>query len=168
MAYYDALKAKWATLAGTTDQKLTAINALTVPGPNADVAVSAVVGKLMLMGAFLQLQAFAQGVTNNDATHDNALAAAKMLMALVSVPSAPAFHTSDANDYATIKSMMDAILAQESAAPGSTGFTQSVHDTLLGLAATVVPWWQASVAAAGGGLTSPVNANDLVAAGGLS
>lgn len=34
MAYYDALIAKWATLnTGTLAQKLTQINALTVPGP---------------------------------------------------------------------------------------------------------------------------------------
>lgn len=32
MAYYDALKTEWALLSGTTAQKLTAINALTVSG----------------------------------------------------------------------------------------------------------------------------------------
>lgn len=32
MAYYDALVAEWATLTGTTTQKLAAINALTVSG----------------------------------------------------------------------------------------------------------------------------------------
>jgi hypothetical protein len=34
--------------------------------------------------------------------------------------------------------------------------------------AQVTPWWQASVANNGGGLTSPVSAADLAAAGGLS
>lgn len=33
MAYYDALKTQWATLTGTTAQKLAAINAATVAGP---------------------------------------------------------------------------------------------------------------------------------------
>lgn len=33
MAYYDALIAKWATKSGTTEQKLAAVNADTVPGP---------------------------------------------------------------------------------------------------------------------------------------
>jgi hypothetical protein len=32
MAYYDALKTQWATLTGTTAQKLAAINAMTVSG----------------------------------------------------------------------------------------------------------------------------------------
>jgi hypothetical protein len=43
MAYYTALVAKWATLApDTTANKLAAINALTVAGPNGDVQVSSV------------------------------------------------------------------------------------------------------------------------------
>lgn len=33
MAYYDAMITKWASLAGTTEQKLAALNAATVPGP---------------------------------------------------------------------------------------------------------------------------------------
>jgi len=33
MAYYDALIAKWATLTGTTQEKLDQINTLTVPAP---------------------------------------------------------------------------------------------------------------------------------------
>jgi hypothetical protein len=161
MAYYDALVAKWGdgTLTGTTDQKLAAINALGVAGPKADVPVSIVVGRLMLSGAYLTLAAFAKGATNGTQTHDDALTAAQMLMALITTPNAPAFATSDPADYATIKGMMDAVLAQEVAQPGSTGFTQAVHDGLLSLAETSIPWWQAN------GYTSPFNANDLAAAG---
>jgi hypothetical protein len=160
MAYYDALVAKWATLApGTTAQKLAAVNALTVAGPNASVAVSAVVGKLMLLQAYLSLAAFAQGSTNNNATHDTALGAAKMLMTMISIPNAPAFQMSDTTTFATVKGMMDAILAQEVAAPGSTGFTQAVHDALLALCATTIPWWQSA------GYPGTFNGHDLVAAG---
>lgn len=159
MAYYDALAAKWATLTGTTASKLSQINVLTLPGPNADVAVSAVVGKLMLSGAYLPLAAFAQSAMNSTVTHDNALGAAKMLMAIITTPNAPSFQMSDPASYAGIKGMMDAILAQETATPGSTGFTQMVHDALLALAATTVPWWQAN------GYSSPFNTNDLAAAG---
>ena len=158
MAYYDALKVKWATLSGTTAEKLAAINALTVAGPNVDVAVSTVVGKLMLTGAYLPLAQFAQGANNADQTHDAALAAAKTLMALVAVPNAPAFAMSDAASFTAIKQMMDAILAQESAAAGSTGFTSAVHDALLSLCATTAPWWQAK------GYTSPIGQGDLDAA----
>jgi hypothetical protein len=162
MTYYDALTAKWATLPGTTAQKLAAVNAAMAAGPNVDVGVSAVVGKLVLTGAYLPVAAFAQSVPTNTTTHDNALGAAKMLMAMVMSPNAPAFQMSDPTTFATVKGMMDAILAQESAAAGSTGFTQAVHDALLALCATTVPWWQSA------GYSSPISQNDLVAAGGLT
>lgn len=163
MAYYDALKANWAVLSSqTTDAKIAELNALRVAGPNVDVQVPAVVGALMLTGAYLPLAAFAQGSANGNATHDTALFAAKMLMAMVTSPNAPAFQMSDAQIYATVKGMMDATLAQEIASPNSTGFTQAVHDALLALAATTIPWWQE------GGLNGPVSGADLVAAGGLT
>jgi hypothetical protein len=168
MAFYDALIAKWATLTGTTAQKIAAVNALTVTGPNVDVPVSAVVGKLMLMQVYLPLASFAQGSTTGVATHDNALFAAKMLMAMVTTPNAPIFQMSNAQDFATIKEMMDAILAQETAASGSTGFTQAVHDALLGLCATTIPWWQATITQGGGGLSGPVSLADLGPAGNLT
>ena len=34
MAYYDALITQWKQLSGTTQEKLNAINAMTVPDPN--------------------------------------------------------------------------------------------------------------------------------------
>lgn len=145
MVYYDALKTKWATLTSTTtDAKLAEINDLKVPGANVDVPVSTVVGKLMLAGAYFTLEAFAGGATNGTQPHDTALIAAKMLTTIIGIPNAPGFQMSDPTTYAQVKGMMDAILAQETATPGSTGFTQSVHDTLLGLCATTVPWWQSA------------------------
>jgi hypothetical protein len=169
MTYYDALVAKWATLApGTTAQKLAAVNALTVAGPTVDVAVSAVVGKLILLQAYLTLAAFAQGAANSDATHDTALGSAKMLMTVISIPNAPPFQMSSPTTYATVKGMMDAILAQETAAAGSTGFTQAVHDALLALCGTTVTWCQANgypnAQIGGGGITLV----DLANAGGLT
>jgi hypothetical protein len=162
MAYYDALVTKWATLTGTTADKLAAVNAATVAGPNVDVTVPQIVGYLLLHGAYLPVAAFAQGATTGDATHDAALAAAKTLMAAITVPNAPTLGMSDPSTYAIIKGMADAVLAQETASPGSTGFTQAVHDGLLALAATTTPWWQAN------GYGGPFNTNDLAAAGGLA
>lgn len=159
MAYYDALKAEWATLTGTIAEKLAAVNAATVAGPNVDVTVPQIVGYLLLNGAYLPVSAFAQGATTGNATHDAALAAAKTLMAAITVPNAPTLRMSDPSTYAIIKGMADAVLAQETASPGSTGFTQAVHNGLLALAATTVPWWQAN------GYASPLNGHDLVAAG---
>lgn len=47
MAYYDALIAKWATLSGTTAQKLAAINALTIAAPQpAIVEATAIVNAI--------------------------------------------------------------------------------------------------------------------------
>jgi hypothetical protein len=160
MAYYDAFVTKWATLApGTTAAKLAALNALTVAGPNIAVEVSSVVGKLMLTQAYLPLSAFAQTATNSNTTHDNALTAAKMLMAMITSPNAPAFHMEDPTIFGTVKGMVDAILAQELATPGSTGITQSVHDALLALCATTIPWWQAN------SYPRPFDMGDVAAAG---
>jgi hypothetical protein len=161
MAYYDALIAKWATLTGTTAEKLATINALTVAGPRSDTQVSSVLGSLMLGGAYLTLYSFAQGTFNGDAMHDQALGAAKLLMAITSNPNAPAFNMSNPDRYAQIAGMLGAIMAQEAAAPGTTGVTQTVHDGLLALCETTLPWWQAN------GYTSPFSENDLIAAGGL-
>jgi hypothetical protein len=145
MAYYDALVAIWPTVQGAdTATKLAALNAQTVAGPNRDVQTHEVIGQLVLSNAFLPLAKFAQGTFTGDTTHDNALGAAMMLMAVVQSPNAPLFKTSDPTAFAQIKALTDAILAQETAAPGSTGFTQSIHDSLLSLASTTVPWTQAN------------------------
>ena len=161
MSYYDALIAKLATLSGTDAEKIAAVNALTVPGPRVNVAVSSVVGQMILSGVYLKLATFAKSAPTGDPTHDTALAYAATFMALVTSPNAPEFATANPTSYAIIQGMMDAILAQETASPGSIGFTQAVHDGLLGLSATAVPWWQASVAHGGGGLNGSVSQNDL-------
>lgn len=162
MAYYDNLVAQWATLTGTVDEKLAAINAQTVAGPNVDVAVSTVVGVLMLSGSYLSIAAFANTAPNADPVHDGALISAKTLMALLTIPNVPPFAMSDPTTYARIKGMADALLAQELASSNSTGFTQAVHDALLALPATVLPWWKVN------GYTSPFSQSDLDAAGGLT
>lgn len=58
MAYYDSMKAKWATLAGTTEQKLAALNALLVTG----AAVPAIVSPSQLLNTivFADLSALTQ------------------------------------------------------------------------------------------------------------
>lgn len=160
MAYYDALIAKWPSVAGaTTADKLAALNAEVVAGPNVDVGVSTVLGELLLAGAYFPLEAFSQGEANGDVVHDSALAAAKSLVKLLANPNATVFEMSDSTKYAQIKGMMDVILAQELAQQGSTGFTQSVHDTLLALSSTTQTWWQAN------GYRRAINMGDVVVAG---
>jgi len=154
MAYYDALKALWATLpAGdTTAQKLAAVNAVTVAGPNVDVAVSSVVGYLALNGKLAGLQKYA----GNPPATEAGLAAAE-LASLLMCPNAPVFGTSSAEAYATIHGFLAAI-----AGDANSGLTSADVVALLALAATSVPWWQAQ------GYTSPFGADDLIAAGGLA
>ena len=162
MTNYAPLVAVWPSLTGTTDQKLAQINSMTSVGPMADVSVPQVVGFMLLSGAYLPGSKFAQGAVTGNGVHDAALLAMQTLMAVITVPNAPGLNMSNPTVYAEIKGMADAVLAQETATPGSTGFTQTVHDGLLALAATTVPWWQAN------GFTSMFDSGDLAAAGGLT
>jgi hypothetical protein len=154
MAYYDALIARWATLAGTTAEKLAVINSLTVEGPAADVAVSAVVASLALSGKLAGLQAYAQNPP--ESANPEALVAARELVALMSSPNAPAFRMSDPVVYAPVQGFLTALTAD-----AATGVTADDHAALLALAATTIPWWKAN------GYASPVSQGDLDAAGGL-
>jgi hypothetical protein len=154
MAYYDALIARWATLAGTTAEKLAAINALTVAGPTTDVSVSAVVAYLALSGKLAGLEAYAQNPPSN--ADAQALVAARELVALMSSPNAPPFRMSDPAVYATVEGFLSALVAD-----AATGITAENQAALLALAATAIPWWQAS------GYASPISQGDLDAAGGL-
>lgn len=60
MAYYDSFKAKWALQAGTTEQKLAAINALMITGPAipAIVTPSQIINTIVFadLAALTQLQ----------------------------------------------------------------------------------------------------------------
>ena len=154
MAYYDALVARWATLSGTTAQKLAAINALTVAGPMTDVAVTSVVATLALSGRLAGLQAYAQNPPAN--ANAQALTAARELVALLSSPNAPPFRMSDPTVYATVQSFLAALVGDT-----ATGVGAADEVALLGLAATIVPWWKAN------GYASPISQGDLDAAGGL-
>ena len=142
MIDYSALRSIWPTLSGTVADKVATINAMTVVYP--------------------ALASFAASAGNGNATHDAALGAAKVLMAWVTAPNAPRIKMSDPTVYATVSGMAAALVAQETAAPGSTGFTAPFSASLIGLSASTTPWWQAN------GLTGPVTEPDLANAGGLS
>ena len=66
---------------------------------------------------------------------------------------------SDPNVFAAFNSLADAIVAQESASPGTTGCTQAVLNGLLALAQTTLPWWQAN------GFNAPLAVSDATNAG---
>jgi hypothetical protein len=164
MAYYDALVAKWATLSGTTAQKLAAINALTVAGPIVDVRVSAVVGYLGVNAKMSGLQSYAaNAVAGQNGATTTSVIAARELVAIMNCPNAPAFQMSNPTIYAAMETMLEALVADS-----TSGITAGDQAALLALAATSIPWWSAPVAQGGGGLSGPISEADLEAAGGLS
>lgn len=139
MAYYDALVAKWATLSGTTAAKLAAINAMTVPGP---VAPS-IVQSYKIYNAIVPSEFTALTAANQQLVRDI------LGMGVV-----------DVSPGTSIRSRLLSIFPS-----GTATFT-----ALASLAATfntTIPWWQATVAQGGGGLSSPVTQADLDAVGGL-
>jgi len=150
-----ALSQLWPSLTGsTTSAKIAQVNAMTVAGPNVDVSISQVAGFLLLQGIYPTIASFAQGSTNGNAAHDGALMAAKTFMAWVALPSVPSVHMGLSDVYTAVTAMGNAMVAQETASPGSTGFTQAILNGLLALAQTTQPWWQAN------GFSGPVTALD--------
>jgi len=141
MAYYDALIAKWATLSGTTAQKLAAVNAATVAAP-ADPAIipSYAIYNALDPAEFVGLTAAQQQRVRD-----------LFGMGTVDV-------SSGTNARAMLVSIFGAGTATRAAL---VAVVQSYENKTQ-------PWWQASIADGGGALGSPVSVDDLIAAGGLS
>jgi len=140
---YDALITLWATLTGTTDAKLAIVNAKVVTG---------VIPSTFYVAGADVLNAI-------DWTEFNALATTKQLNILTMCACPGPLLGGSANTTHLVPGMIIANFT-------SNGTTMA---GLIALAkAATTPWWQASVANGGGGLSSPVSGNDLVAAGGLT
>jgi uncharacterized protein (DUF2235 family) len=142
MAYYTALIAKWATLTpGTTAAKLAQINAITVTG---SVPATFFIDGTSVLNCI-------------NWTEFAALTSAQQTM-ILSVCAAPGQLLGGAGTF--LGSMFVAT------------FTNLSGPTIVALTALakaqVQPWWQATVAQGGGGLSSPVSVGDLTAAGGLT
>lgn len=154
MAYYTALINEWATLPSgdTTAQKLAAINAMTVAGPNQDVSISSVVAYLGLNGKLPGLIKYAESPPATAAG-----VAGASLVALFNMPNAPGFQTSNSTVYGTLSTMLNAL-----AGDSNSGITSTDVTNLLALASTTIPWWQSN------GYSSSFTQADLDAAGGLS
>jgi hypothetical protein len=142
VAYYDALIAKWATLTpGTTTQKLAQLNGLTVVGPvqKAILAPSAILNAIV----FADLAA----LTQLQVTQLTLLLAGSEI---------------DASIGTSIRAGVQALFAGKATTLANLGALVAAFDS------PPIPWWQATVAQGGGGLSSPVSSNDLLAAGGLT
>lgn len=136
----------------TTAQKLTAINAWMVAGPNQDVPISAVVSYLGLNAKLTGLMKYAAS-----APATSAGVAGAELAAIINCPNAPPFQASKSAVFGTLEAMLTALSGDP-----TSGISAADVTALLALASTSIPWWQSN------GYTSPFNANDLELAGGLS
>ncbi len=148
MAYYDALIAKWQTLPiGSVAEKTAAINALTVPGPNVDVAIPDAVGILALAGVYQQLVDYSASESGSDAS--------KVLAAFLTAPNAPPLQFSIPDIAASLSEVFAGLVTDAA----NTGITQEVADSILALSKTTILWWKSA------GYTSPIGSGDLDAAG---
>lgn len=141
MANYAALVAKWATLTpGTTQQKLDQINALTVAG----TAVPAVIPPNKIVNAIVPADLIA-------------LATPQLLALLIILWGSTG--GVDGSPGTTTREAFKLIFV------GKAATLAALNALVLPFDTPQVPWWQAPVPAGGGGLSSPVNNNDLLAAG---
>jgi hypothetical protein len=142
MAYYDALIAKWATApAGTTDQKLTWINAEVITG---QIPTSFYTTGDALLNCIDYAEFKALTPVDKQANVLRMCGIGGQLL----------------GGSAQVSHMVAGMIVDYFGTSGKT------ITALTALAkATVIPWWQATVAQGGGGLSSPVSHSDLDAAG---
>jgi hypothetical protein len=140
MAYYDALVAQWPSLTGTTAQKLTAINAMTVAGPYAPSPVLDVMTYLRSNNLWMPIKA--------------AVATSAGAAAAVDYNSDPRVETLDATLPASQGMLADLV--------AHALLTQAQALAIVALGVPQLPWWQDN------GYTGPFTAPDLLAAGGLT
>lgn len=142
--YYDALVAKWPTLSGTTAEKLAAINALTLAGPNVPVPVLQVMTYLRTNNLWMAIKA----------------SATPGAQAAVDYNSDPRVQTLDVS--LPIVQGMIADLVTHSL------LTQTQANEIIAMGNVGIPWWKTPVASGGGGLSGPITMADLQAAGNLT
>jgi hypothetical protein len=155
MAYYTALINAWnsatqppagvtgTALTGlTTAQKLIAVNAWTVAGP--------------AQKAIISVNAIINAVTSTDLLALTVTQLQVMTLLLAGGGSV------DASPGTTVRAVFQSIFASKTTTLANLTALVAPFDNPM------IPWWQATVAQGGGGLSSLVNGNDLVAAGNLT
>jgi hypothetical protein len=139
MAYYTALVAKWATLnPGTTQQKLDQINAITVAnGPQPMIVPTYRIFNVIDPTEYLSLTAAAQARVNT-------------VLSMGTVDGSPGTQ---------VRAVLQSIFTGKPTTLNALASLAATFD------ASTQPWWKATVAQGGGGLSSPVGLGDLQAAG---
>jgi hypothetical protein len=138
-----ALSTTWATLTGTTAEKLAAINALMVVGPVQPVPIVDVVSYMREVSVWLPIRAAAAASPPNEAA-----------AAAVDLNTDPRTLTIDFTLPIVVEMM--AMLVS------SALITQAQSNAIVAMGAATIPWWQAN------GFGAPLNLNVLAANGGLS
>jgi hypothetical protein len=136
--------------------RMAALNAESLPGPDRDVLAAETASLIAAHGAQLKLRVLAGGQFTGDATHDHAVAAARLLTRAID-ERGTVIPAGDAGIAAGMIECLDALVAQDAADAGSTGFTSELRDAIVGLAKTTIPWWKSA------GYSSPVSSGDLEA-----
>ena len=145
MTDYSALVSKWSQLSpGSTQQKLDAINALTVT--TGQIPTSLTITGIQLANCI----AYSEFKVLTSAQQQN-------LLALCAI-SGPLLGGSANLTHLLVGMLLDYFPPAGLTIAALTAFAS----------AAAIPWWQATVVQGGGGLTGPVGMNDLIAAGGLT
>ena len=145
MAYYDALISKWATLTpGTTQQKLDQINALSVTG---SVPTSFFTTGSAVLNC-INYPEFKGALTAQQQSN---------LLTMLSIQG-PLLGGSANTAFMVAGMVIDYFPLAGPTVASLTALAKG----------TVQLWWAVPVASGGGGLSSPVSTNDLLAAGGLT
>ena len=145
----------------TAPQKLAAMQGWTVAGPMQDVTVAQVVGYLAIAGKLTALKAYAATASPTAGTNAAGVTAANDLMTLLGLGGATPIQMSQPSIAAGVEALLAALVADTA----NSGIAASDQTALLALAqGAAVPWWKATVAAGGAGL-SGLTEMDLTAAG---
>lgn len=144
---YNALITIWPSIGtggSTTDQKLAILNAMNVTG-SIPQTINVTGDQILNSISWPEFNAIATATIRNE------------LLTLCTTPGQLLGGSSN-----TTHMLVDMLLANF-----TVGSVTIANLTALAKASTV-PWWLASVASGGGGLSSPVSGADLAAAGGLT
>jgi hypothetical protein len=148
-----ALQTVWATLSGTTAQKLTAINAMTAPGPPQDIQISTLQDFLTTNNLLTPITAYVSN--GGPQSVQSSLIACNYIIAILSAID-PTIHASIPANFAAIQQLGPGLLAD----PG-TGVTPQSLAAMMALITPPAPWWQVN------GFAGPITITELIAAGNL-
>ena len=147
-----ALQATWATLSGTTAQKLASINALMVPGPPQDTTITALQTLLTANNLIAPITAY---IARGPNAVQTALIACNYLIAILAATD-QTIHTSMPANFAAVQQLGQGLLSDP-----ATGVTPQALQAMMALIQPSATWWSVN------GFSGPITITELIAAGNL-